>query len=88
MRCPYCGEINSIDEAFASPQVEHLGLAQDVFSQERGPTQLVGQPITLSRTESSIRRPPPRRGEHTQEILEELGYAADAIAAMRDDGVI
>lgn len=83
-----CGEINSIDQVFASPQVQHLGMARDVVSAERRATQTVGQPVMMSRSKSEIRRPPPLRGEHTDEILEELGYAEDVIGAMRDDGVI
>jgi crotonobetainyl-CoA:carnitine CoA-transferase CaiB-like acyl-CoA transferase len=83
-----CGEINSIDEVFASPQVKHLGLARDVVSQERGPTQVVGQPIIMSRSSSAIASPPPLRGQHSDEILEELGYDVDAIQAMRDSGDI
>ncbi len=83
-----CGEINSIDKAFESPQVKHLHLAQDVVSQERGPIQLVGQPVTLSRTDSSIRVSPPLLGQHTDEILEWLGFDSKAIADMRGAGDI
>ena len=66
------GEINTIDKTFASPQVQHLGLARDMQSQERGATQVVGQPIILSDAESSIARPPPLAGQHTAEVLAEL----------------
>src|ERR1700710_593038 len=45
-----CGEINSIDQVFANPQVQHLGIAQDVGTDNGGKTTLVGQPIGLSRT--------------------------------------
>lgn len=83
-----CGEINSIDKVFSSPQVEHLKIAQDVVSQERGPTRLVGQPLTLSRTDSSIRVPPPLLGQHTGEILEWLGYNKDAATEMKRAGDI
>ncbi|GBF27651.1 acetyl-CoA:oxalate CoA-transferase [bacterium MnTg02] len=83
-----CGEINSIDKVFSSPQVKHLKIAQDVVSQERGPTRLVGQPLTLSRTDSSIRVPPPLMGQHTGEILEWLGYDKDTAAEMKRAGDI
>ncbi len=43
-----CGEINTIDKVFQSPQVQHLGIARDMVSTERGPTQIVGQPIVMS----------------------------------------
>jgi crotonobetainyl-CoA:carnitine CoA-transferase CaiB-like acyl-CoA transferase len=78
-----CGPINSIDQVFADPQVRHLGLAQPVHSHERGDTELVGQPILMSRTPSCIRTPPPLMGEHTEEILGELGYDRARIEALR-----
>ncbi len=83
-----CGEINSIDQVFASPQVQHLGLAVDMVSQERGPTQVVGQPIKLSRTDSSVKHPPPTYSQHTDEILADLGYSSSDISKMHDDGTV
>jgi crotonobetainyl-CoA:carnitine CoA-transferase CaiB-like acyl-CoA transferase len=83
-----CGEINSIDKAFASPQVEHLGMARDMVSQERGPTQIVGQPIIMSRSRSEISQPPPTLGQHTGEILAELGYDDTGIARLREEGIV
>jgi crotonobetainyl-CoA:carnitine CoA-transferase CaiB-like acyl-CoA transferase len=83
-----CGPINTIDQVFADPQVRHLGLAQGVHSHERGDVELVGQPIIMSRTPSRIRTPPPLMGEHTEEVLRELGYDDDAIARLRDAEVI
>jgi len=83
-----CGPINTIDQVFADPQIRHLGMAQPVRSHERGHTELVGQPVGLSRTPSRIRMPPPLMGEHTDEILAGLGYDDARIAALRDAGVI
>jgi formyl-CoA transferase len=83
-----CGPINTIDQVFADPQVRHLGLAQEVHSHERGDIELVGQPIIMSRTPSHIRTPPPLMGEHTDEILHELGYADERIAELRAAEVI
>ena len=45
-----CGPINTIDQVFADPQIRHLGMAQPVRSHERGDTELVGQPVIMSRT--------------------------------------
>ena len=70
------GPIYSIDEVFADPQVQHIGIATDVKQTVPfGDTQLVGQPFTLNRTPSSIVSPPPSLGEHTESILEELGIS-------------
>ena len=68
-----CGYINDIDEVFAEPQVRHLGMVKDVVSAHHGPQRLVGQPVQLERTPSTITRAAPRRGEHTDEVLGELG---------------
>ena len=83
-----CGEINTIDKVFESPQVHHLGLAADIVSQERGPTQMVAQPIKMSRSQSELKRPPPLLDQHTDEILTEAGYAPAEIAAFRQSAVI
>jgi crotonobetainyl-CoA:carnitine CoA-transferase CaiB-like acyl-CoA transferase len=83
-----CGEINTIDEVFADPQVRHLGMARDVVSHERGPIRLVGQPIDMSRSGSEIRRPAPGFGEHTAEVLAEAGFTADEIDALACTGAV
>ncbi len=83
-----CGEINSIDQVFALPQVQHLGLSWSGPSNERGQTNYLGQPIHMSRSKSGVRTPPPGRGEHSDEILGSLGYSEDEIEGMRAKGVI
>ena len=85
--CP-AGEINSIDRVFGLEQVRHLGLAQPMNSQERGETEVLGQPILMSRSKASVKRPPPKLGQHTDEVLAEIGYEAEAIAKLRKDGAV
>jgi len=78
-----CGEINSIDEVFEDPQIKHLSMAKKITSTERGEIELVGQPISMTRTPSSISLPPPTCGEHNEEILAELGFDDNEIADFR-----
>ena len=68
------GPIYSVDQVFADPQVEHLGIATPASGTiPFGDTRLVGQPFSMNRTPSSIVSPPPARGQHTEDILAELG---------------
>jgi len=81
-----CGPINTIDQVFADPQVQHLRIAQ-TLNGNRTAT-YVGQPFTLSRTPSAIVSHPPQIGEHTGQILSEIGIAPADIARMRAEQVI
>jgi crotonobetainyl-CoA:carnitine CoA-transferase CaiB-like acyl-CoA transferase len=83
-----CGPIYSIDQTFADPQVQHLGIAQAVPSSALGTIKLVGQPFTLSRTPSRMVSGAPEFGEQTDEILREIGYAQEDIAQFRKTGAI
>jgi crotonobetainyl-CoA:carnitine CoA-transferase CaiB-like acyl-CoA transferase len=78
-----CGLINNLQEVFVDPQIQHLGIVRDVVSPRLGKQKLVGQPMTLMRTPSSIARTAPLRGEHSNEILQELGYGVDELADMK-----
>jgi formyl-CoA transferase len=82
-----CGLINSMDEVFNEPQVQHLKMVKDVVSVHQGPQRLVGQPVQLERTPSTIARAAPRRGEHSEEILGELGLDDQALTALKSKGV-
>jgi crotonobetainyl-CoA:carnitine CoA-transferase CaiB-like acyl-CoA transferase len=76
-----CGPINRMDEVFADPQVQHLGMAAPVQHGSLGDIAVVNQPVKLSRTPSQMVRPTPEKGEHTDEILKEYGYDDKSIAA-------
>jgi crotonobetainyl-CoA:carnitine CoA-transferase CaiB-like acyl-CoA transferase len=82
-----CGLISNMREALEEPQLQHLGMVKDVVSKWQGPQRLVGQPMQLERTPSTIARAAPRRGEHTEEILGELGLGAEDLARMKAAGV-
>ena len=78
-----CGPINRMDEVFADPQVQHLGMAAAVQHAKLGKVEVVNQPVKLSRTPSHIVHPTPEKGEHTDEVLREYGYDAKSIAGFR-----
>ena len=82
-----CGHINDLKEVFDEPQVQHLGMVKQVVSPHHGPQRLVGQPVQLERTPSTIARAAPRRGEHTAEVLGELGVGTDELARLKAGGV-
>ncbi len=71
-----CGPIYAIDQMFADPQVQHLGIAQSVTKKDKSKMRLVGQPVTLSRTPSRLAARPPELGEHTDAVLKEFGFSA------------
>jgi formyl-CoA transferase len=82
-----CGRINNLKEVFEEPQVKHLGILKKVTSKHLGEQTLMGQPVTLTRTPSTIARAAPKRGEHSEEILSEIGYDRAALDRMKAAGV-
>jgi crotonobetainyl-CoA:carnitine CoA-transferase CaiB-like acyl-CoA transferase len=82
-----CGLINNLQEVFEEPQIQHLGMVKHVVSSHQGAQKMVGQPMQLERTPSTIARAAPRRGEHTEEVLGELGLGAGDLARMKSEGV-
>ena len=83
------GPIYTIDEVFTDPQVQHLKMSERCESPALGkPVELLRQPVRLSRSSSRLTTAPPEIGEHTDEVLSEFGYSAEAIAELRETGVI
>jgi crotonobetainyl-CoA:carnitine CoA-transferase CaiB-like acyl-CoA transferase len=82
-----CGQINDVRDVFEEPQVKHLQMVREVESARLGKQRLVGQPVQLERTPSTIARAAPRRGEHTEEVLGELGLESPELERMRAKGV-
>ena len=83
-----CGPIYGVDQMFADPQVRHLGVAAEVAHPTLGPIKLLGQAAGLSRTPAAVVAPTPEVGQHTDELLAELGYADDAVARLRQQRVV
>lgn len=80
--------VNSMEEAFDHPQMRHREMLLHVDHPIEGRIPQLGFPIKLSGTPCEIRTPPPRLGEHTDELLTQAGYSCADIAAMRAAGVV
>jgi crotonobetainyl-CoA:carnitine CoA-transferase CaiB-like acyl-CoA transferase len=83
-----CGPINDVAAAFASPEAIELGMTVEQEHPSWGLIRQVGIPFRFATTPATIRTPPPSLGEDTDAILAELGYEADAIAALRARGIV
>ena len=83
-----CGPINTIDQVFADPQVQHLGLATPVAHRRLGEERLVSSPVNLEGVPRTIRTATPEKGEHTESVLASLGYSEADIAELRKAGAL
>jgi formyl-CoA transferase len=83
-----CGPIYNMDQVFADPQVKHIEASGKVTHPTLGELTLLNQSIGLSRTPASLKTSTPMKGEHTEEVLAELGFTAEKIAALKQDGSI
>jgi len=83
-----CGPIHNLAEVFADPQIRHQQMLVEMPHPAHGTVKLLGMPVKLSDTPGEFRLPPPLLGEHTDDILREIGYEADAIAELRRSGIL
>jgi crotonobetainyl-CoA:carnitine CoA-transferase CaiB-like acyl-CoA transferase len=83
-----CGPINTMRQVFEDEQVRHLAITRHVTHPILGDQEVIGQPITLSRSQWAIHSPSPEPGEHTDAILQDLGYTEATIAILRARGVV
>jgi len=83
-----CGPIYTIDQMFADPQVQHIGITQPVDHPTLGRLNLVGQGVNLGPQPLAMRTPTPERGEHTDAILREIGMDEAEIARLREQRVV
>ena len=83
-----CGAINNLAEVFADPQVQAREMAVPVAHPLSDSLRLVASPMKLSATPVQVRRAPPLLGQHTDEVLAELGLDAAERARLRQRGVV
>jgi crotonobetainyl-CoA:carnitine CoA-transferase CaiB-like acyl-CoA transferase len=83
-----CGPINRLDEVFADPQVQHRGMTVELPHPLAGALRLVASPLKLAATPVQARRAPPLLGQHTDEVLTELGLSAAERQALLASGTV
>ena len=80
--------INAMEDLHADPVFAERGVFAEADHPSAGRLRYPGRPFVMERTPWSVRRPAPLLGQHTLEMLEELGYTAADAAGLRDDGVV
>ncbi|MFN8524741.1 MAG: CaiB/BaiF CoA-transferase family protein [Chloroflexota bacterium] len=83
-----CGPVYTLDRVFADEQTKHLDLRQTVQHSKAGEISVTGFPWRLSETPAEVRFAAPSLGEHTDEVLGQLGYAGGEIASLHNDNVV
>ena len=77
-----CAPVKDIEAALNDPQVAHNQMVVDMRDPEVGAIRTVGIPVKLEGTPGSVRRTPPRLGQHTNEVLAELGFSPEEIRTL------
>jgi CoA:oxalate CoA-transferase len=83
-----CGKVLKVSEVLADPQIKSQDMVIEVDHPGHGPVQMVGFPVKLSGTPAQVRRPSPGLGQHTSELLAEVGYSAAEIESMAKAKVV
>ncbi|MSQ63970.1 MAG: CoA transferase [Betaproteobacteria bacterium] len=83
-----CGPIYRMDQVFADPQVQHIQAAAEVTHPRLGTLRLINQPVKLSRTPAKLASATPERGEHTEEILLEMGFNSQEVKKLKSERIV
>jgi crotonobetainyl-CoA:carnitine CoA-transferase CaiB-like acyl-CoA transferase len=82
------GPVNRIGDMLADPQVAAREMVLEVDHPRAGRTKALGMPVKFSETRGDLTRPAPLFGQHSREVLDQLGYSAAEIETLRRDGVV
>ena len=77
------GPINRVSQALADVQAQHRAMVRTI-----GGIQLVGSPVRIDGARADSELPPPRLGEHTRDVLQELGLSPDEVTRLQNSGVV
>ena len=80
--------IHALDEVLAMPNTAERGIVMDYEHGAYGPLKTMAMPVRFDAAPRRVSRPPPRLGEHTAEILADLGYDTATVEQLRREGVV
>lgn len=83
-----CSAINSVADIVEDPHIEAREMLTSVEHPDHGEFTLIDNPVNFSTLEAGVRTAPPALGEHTDAVLEALGYSPEEIARLREQGVV
>jgi crotonobetainyl-CoA:carnitine CoA-transferase CaiB-like acyl-CoA transferase len=84
-----CAPVQTVDQVFNDPQVSHRDMLAEMEHPSAGKIKMAGIPVKFSATPATLRLPPPRLGEHTQNVLEDwLGMNEQEIAVLGEKGIV
>ena len=84
----WCAPVQTLDETMADPQVAWNQMVRELDHPLVGPLKVIGPSILFSRTPADVRTPPPLLGQHSLEVLSELGYGAERATALLASGAV
>jgi crotonobetainyl-CoA:carnitine CoA-transferase CaiB-like acyl-CoA transferase len=82
------GKVLHLDEAFKDPQVVQRRMVTEFTDEKKGKMRLLSPPLKMSDTPPDIRRAPAEFGEHTEEVLKEMGFKEEEVRQMKREGVV
>jgi crotonobetainyl-CoA:carnitine CoA-transferase CaiB-like acyl-CoA transferase len=82
------GKVLHLDEAFKDPQVVQRRMVTEFTDEKKGKMRLLSSPLKMSDTPPDIRRAPAEFGEHTEEVLKEMGFKGEEVRQMKREGVV